>query len=255
MRIGKDVKEKAINILTKETQVFRFVHTLSYIKHVEVLEHGYTCVPNEVQIFSCFEKTMENVFNAIEQNDLEKHQDVFNINLWLHCLLFVRENFINILFKHLSKMLGVGAYGNEVSEKITEELKEIQIFEERSFLTNVYKNLIVKKNVMNFLISTMFMSYFIDNKNIYDVNFETITNSLEDLILSCYLTDKFKITNDEIYLTMNINLQYDIKEEINQESIRNYINALIMSLRDANSRYINNANYSLLQIGRSQIGK
>jgi len=253
MKITNEIEQKLFNISRKETVVYRFLQIISYGFMVSDESLGFTSVPDKDYVLNELEKLISTVSGLIKEGNHVSPNTMFNTNTGVGKLLLMREEMIRELLYELTSQFGTQGSDDTIKELMFKEMKDIKIYEGKSFLRNVYLNMASKNNIMKFMTGTLFLSSAIESPFFGDITYTDIMDALPKTLKLVYITEQVKEGDFALMLNLKkIDLDDEVDEEITESNIRDFIENMIESLRDVNTTFTKSSVETLISSGRNQ---
>ncbi len=252
------MQDKLFEFSRKETLVYKFLQTCAYLFETDEEEVSFLNFPSKEDCEAVLEDRCLNVRYLIENEKYTTPKYLFDLEKEVSLILFFREELIRTMSEELDWHMGLSGYESDnypLRNTIENELKDIEIDVEISFLRNVYVNICSKNNIMKIFTSTMFLNGMTSREYINEFDYEVLTDYIPEMIILYYWINKFNETQDVEYIKKidgTTDLDMEVDEEISESIVRDYIGDFIEKTIVNNSKFIRQMMVSMIDNGREQ---
>lgn len=240
------VFDDLIEICKVDMIIGRFIQVYSFYKKIEVRGYGFDKTPTEQEIEDDLEEMIIFVISEIKSGIFSTEMNIFNLETDRGKILFLKEEILKELCFVICVCYGNSSTEDGVNQEIERELIKISINEDMSFLENVYANVISKKHLMNLVTPTLFLSNFIQDDKISEIDYDLIVEAVPSMIRVIFETNVSIRANDNFS-----SFEVDEYEDVSEENVRNFISFMVDEIRTTNTDFCQELTSGLIAIGRT----
>ncbi len=253
VNFGDEITDQLIELSKKDLIISKFIELICYFEKNKNDLNGFTDMPSEEEVEDTLINKVIYVNSCLQNNQFFTEEGLFDLNTELGKVLFLREELLKEICYLICIYYGVGVDGknNGINEKIERDLLTIKINNDKTFLQNVYNNIIIKNNIMKFFVGTIFISHEKRDVNISDLDYDFIVEQIPQFIKMVY-SGQFIKTNGSKFGQEYIEVELDsiVEEEIDELNIRNFISLMVDDLRATNHEFCQKIISEMIIVGR-----
>jgi len=258
LNFEEKITEQLIVLSKKDIVINKLIELVSYFEKTKEDTCGFDIMPNDNEIDDILISKVNFTKDSIYKNQIFTEEHIFDLSKDLGKILFLREEFLKEICYLVCCYYGEGTYDNAelINEKIQKDLFSIKIDKNKTFLQNVYNNIVIKNSVMKFFTGTVFISHPDKEVKIIELDYDFLLDQVPSLIKMIYSGQNLK--NKEIDIKkINYNLNsgdlsqlVEEDENYNESDIKNFISLMIDDLRKTNHGFCQSIISDLIFLGR-----
>jgi hypothetical protein len=242
----EEVQDDLIELATIDVIINRFVQTYSYYKKTENDQFGFDKTPSESEVLESLEELIDLIRLDIKNGEHTTEIHIFNLETKFGKLLFLKEELLKELCCIICIIYGDSSTEDHVNEEIERDLLKISINDQEGFLDNVYNNVVTKKNLMKLVTATLFLSHFMDDDKMENIDYDIIVETTPKLIKTIFETNV--LIQNEFNNNQPIT---DDFEEVTENNVRDFISFMVGEIRKTNTDFCQELTSGLIAIGRT----